>query len=307
MVKVKLRKVIIAFVLSCMIALAAISWISYLIVKKFIFRRIHKQEWLVRNGEFNTLLCKEQGGQPITFKASDGMHLAGLLFIRPQAKRNFLMCHGYSRSKERLYNLVKLFPNDNILIFDYRAHGESQGDFTTIGFYEMNDVIAAFNFLHTHEKANMLPIFGIGISMGAVSLLGAASQGTPFKGIVIDSAFKSLDLQLAKMFPEKTGLPLMPFMTFCQTIFEYLCQCSMEEVNAHAWADQLTTPIFIIHSNHDMLADVAAAHELYAKVSCHKKLWVVDGAHHAGIFKIYPDDYVQQVTAFFETIEAPIK
>lgn len=302
MIRIRLKKAMVFLSLIFLVAMVAISAISYYVVKKFIFRRIHKQEWLQRNGEFNTLLCKEHGGQPVAFKASDGMALAGLLFLRPQAQRNFLMCHGYSRSKERLYNLVKLFPNDNILIFDYRAHGESQGDFTTIGYYEKDDVVAAFNLLNNHETAKSLPIFGIGVSMGAVSLLGAASQGLPFKGLVIDSAFKSLDLQLAKMFPEKTGLPLTPFMSFCQTIFEYLCQCSMQEVNAHAWAETLTAPILIIHSNQDRLADVAAAHELYAKVPGHKKLWIVDDAHHAGIFKLYPDDYLQQVTSFLDSI-----
>lgn len=304
MVIVKVKKIVLALFLVLFIGLVSVSYISYAVVKKFIFRRVHKQEWLVRNGEFNALLCNEHGGQPINFIAADGMKLAGLIFTRPEAKRNFLMCHGYSRSKERLYNLVKLFPDDNILIFDYRAHGQSQGDFTTIGYYEKDDVIAAFNILQTNEKTKPLPTIGIGVSMGAVSLLGAAAQGLPFKGIVIDSAFKRLDMQLAKMFPEKTGLPLMPFMNFCQKIFEYFSQCCMEDVDAHAWAEKLTIPVFVIHSNHDRLADVNAAHELYAKISGYKKLWIVDNAHHAGVFKLYPQDYVQQVTHFLNSIES---
>jgi uncharacterized protein len=303
MVIVNIKKIILALFFIFFVALILVSYISYAVVKKFIFRRVHKQEWLIRNGEFNSLLCNEHGGRPVAFAAQDGMQLAGLVFIRPQAKRNFLMCHGYSRSKERLYNLVKLFPDDNILIFDYRAHGESQGDFTTIGYHEKNDVIAAFDLLNSYEKTKSLPTFGIGVSMGAVSLLGAASQGLPFKGIVIDSAFKRLDMQLAKMFPEKTGLPLMPFMNFCQRIFEYFSQCCMSDVDAHAWAEKLTIPIFIIHSNHDKLADVAAAHELYSKVPGPKKLWIVDNAHHAGIFKLYPQAYVREVGLFLDSIE----
>lgn len=300
---VSIKKIVIWITLLASIAFAIITYISYSIVKKFIFRRIHKQEWLVQTTRFKELLCQQHGAQPISFSSLDGTPLVGLLFLRSQAQRNLLLCHGYSRSKERLFNLIKLFPEDNILIFDYRAHGESQGDYTTIGFYEKDDVLAAYKFLEVHEQTKNLPIFGVGVSMGAVSLLGAAAHGASFKGLVIDSAFKKLDEQLAKMFPEKTGLPLQPFMTFCSTIFEYLCSCSMKDVNALAWIQKIKAPIFIIHSNHDRLADVSAAHELYAGISGQKKLWIVDHAHHAGIYKKYPQDYFEQVSQFFKSLE----
>ena len=161
---------------------------------------------------------------------------------------------------------------------------------------------AAFNVLKLHEQTQHLPIFGIGVSMGAVSLLGCAAQGTAFKGIVVDSPFKQLEEQVARIFPAKTGLPLMPFMTFCHSIFEYLCQCSMHDVDALRWAKNLKVPIFIIHSNHDTMAHVEAAHQLYAAVPGHKKLWIVDNAIHARIYKLYPQDYVQKVNLFFNSI-----
>lgn len=302
MVKKRLKKIIIWCGLFAALVFGVISFISYSVVKRFIFRRIHKEAWLVQTNRFKELLCENDGAKAVTFSSSDGMCLKGLLLLRPQAQRNLLMCHGYSRTKERLYNLIQLFPDDNILIFDYRAHGESQGDYTTIGFYEKNDVAAAYKFLETHEQTKPLPIFGVGVSMGAVSLLGAAAEGVSFKGLVIDSAFKKLDEQLAKMFPAKTGLPLNPFMTFCGTIFEYLCSCSMHDVDALRWIQNIKIPIFIIHSNHDSLADVAVAHELYTAVTGQKKLWIVDDAHHAGIFKKYPKDYCEQVSLFFNSI-----
>ncbi len=298
----KFKNIIGMVLLAVFIGLSSISYISYVVVKRFIFRRIHKQEWLVQTDQYKQKLCKKYGGVPVSFSSAGNITLAGLLFVRPQAKRNLLLCHGYSRSKERLYNLIKLFPDDTILIFDYRAHGESQGDYTTIGFYEKDDVCAAYNFLANHEQTKQLPTFGIGVSMGAVSLLGAVVQGAAFKAVILDSAFKQLDEQVAKMFSHKTGLPLFPFMTMSGLIFEYLCGCAMHEVNTLVWARAVTTPIFVIHSNHDTLADVNVAHELYDSVTSHKKLWIVDNAVHARIFKAYPNDYVQNVNSFFDSV-----
>lgn len=303
MIKLRLKEVIFACCLVFMLAFIVVGFISYTVVKRFAFRRVHKLEWSARTSEFKELLCNTHGGKPVSFTSVGAITLSALLFVRPQAKRNLLLCHGYSRTKERLYELVKLFPDDTVLIFDYRAHGESQGDYTTIGFYEQDDVAAAYKFLTEHEQTKHLPIFGIGLSMGGVSLLGAASAGIPFKGIVVDSAFRNLYDQIAKIFSKKTGLPRMPFMSFCQTIFEYMCSCNMHDVNAIRWAERLVAPILIIHSNHDAMSDVAAAHELYAKVTGHKKLWIVDNAHHAAIFKNYPQDYLQQVTSFIDSIE----
>ncbi len=302
MIKYGFKRIIIALIFTLLVSFSLIFYISYSVVKQFIYRRIHKEAWIIQTQKFNELLRSEHGGQPISFTAKDGINLAGLLFLRPQAQRNLLLCHGYSRGKERLFNLIRLFPDDNILIFDYRAHGESQGHYTTIGFYEKDDVLAAFNYLKTHEKTRQLPIFGIGVSMGAVSLLAAAAEQNEFKGIVVDSAFKQLDEQIAKIFPEKTGLPLMPFIHVCNSIFSYMCSCRMSDVNSIACGQRLKTPIFIIHSNHDAMADVAAAHALHDAVSGHKKLWIVDHAIHARIYKKYPQEYIKRVSEFFNSI-----
>lgn len=54
------------------------------------------------------------------------------------------------------------------------------------------------------------------------------------------------------------------------------------------------------------MADVSAAHELYATIAGQKKLWIVDEAHHAGIYKKYPKDYCEQVSQFFKSIEIAV-
>lgn len=120
---------------------------AYYVIKKFTKRPVYsvlRQQEHEKNRE---LLLKEFKAQPLTFQTIDGITLSGLLLVREQAQRNLLVCHGYRMSKERMSSFATMFPNHNIFLFDYRAHGESQGDYTTIGYNEKKDVLGALSVL----------------------------------------------------------------------------------------------------------------------------------------------------------------
>ena len=211
-------------------------------------------------------LIKKFNGIPVSIETEDKLALSGLLFLRPHAPYNLLVCHGWCIHKERLRKLIKMFPHANILLFDFRAHGESAGDFSSIGYFERSDVVAAFKYLQNHEHTKELPIFGIGFSMGAASLLGAAAQGLPFSGLILDSIFGRLDELIHGTFTFQTGLPSFPLFNLCKSWYEYLCNCRMDDINPAEWARLVSIPIFIIHSQEDHLVHPSAVQQLYENV-----------------------------------------
>ena len=300
----KFHKKALLIISICLILMTvSLGLISFFIVKRFTSRRVHDTAWHVKVGLFRQALCKHHNGVPISFTTQDNVQLSGILFVRENARYNLLVCHGYSRHKEDVRRLVKLCPDQNVLFFDYRAHGQSAGSTTTIGAYEIRDVMAAYSLLQTHEKTKELPIVGIGFSMGAATLLGAAAQGTSFKGLIIDSVFKRLDEQIAKMFSDKTGLPAMPFAPLCRTVYSYLFSQQMSDVNPYEWIQKIHTPMLLIHAKNDSLADSEIAHELFAVKPGVKKLWIVDEAPHASIFKHYPQEYAHELKTFLSSLQ----
>jgi pimeloyl-ACP methyl ester carboxylesterase len=296
------KKVIKITVIGVLLSAVVLGLISYGIVKRFTSRRSRDVAWYIKTNLYKQVLCQKYSGEEIKFSSKDGLSLAGLLFIRQKAQYNLLVCHGYSRHKEDVRRLVELFPDENIMFFDYRAHGASEGVSTTIGAHEILDVLAAHFVLQTHEKTKSLPIVGIGFSMGGATLLGAAVQGAQFKGLVIDSVFKRLDEQITKMFTHKTGLPAMPFAQLCQSMYAYLYDWQMSDVNPYEWIQKLQMPMLIIHAKNDTLADATIADELFAVKSGQKKLWIVDEAPHATIFKHYPLEYTAHINAFLSSL-----
>ena len=89
-----------------------------------------------------------------------------------------LLFHGYGGCKSQLIREAELFNRMGYSTFliDFRASGESEGNQTTIGFLESQDVITAFNWVKAkfpNEK-----IIPYGFSMGAVAVMKAVSEAS---------------------------------------------------------------------------------------------------------------------------------
>jgi pimeloyl-ACP methyl ester carboxylesterase len=297
------RRSLISLLALIFVLLATLTLLgSWYVVKRFTSRRNYHSQWYTKTEQYKAELCTRYQGKPVIIPTTDGLKLSGLFFVRPNAQRVFLICHGYWMNKERMRSLVRLFDKDSLLLFDYRAHGESEGTFTSIGFYEQEDVKAAASFLQQHPDTAHLPLYGIGVSMGAATLLAAAAQGIPFKGLVVDSLFDRLDMQLKKSFASRTGFPSFPFWPICQALFEYMGNYSMAKVDALSWARTIHIPTLVIHTEADVLVEPAIAQQIYEALQGPKELWIMDGsqgANHATIFKRHAPEYAQRIDSFF--------
>jgi pimeloyl-ACP methyl ester carboxylesterase len=247
-------------------------------------------------------LLKHHGAQEISLVTDDGMFLSGLLINRENAKRAVLCCHGYRGSKEQMSAYVDLFPNDTVLLFDFRAHGQSAGSFITFGYHEKRDVKAAVEFLRSHTSTRDLPIIGLGCSMGGASLLLAAAHDTSMKALIIDSSFANFYEQVAHVFSQKTGLPLMVFMNIVCYLFEYFGSCHIDHISPRACLKHITIPIFFIHSRTDSFTPFYHGEQMYERAQQKKKMWKVAHAAHAQSIKIYKNEYAVQVEDFLSCI-----
>jgi uncharacterized protein len=275
----------------------------FYMIKKYTNRPVYSQERLQEHQANRIRLLQEFNAQPIQFKTTDGLNLAGLLIIRSGATRNLLLCHGYRMAKERLMSFVSMFPRDNILLFDYRAHGESEGNCTTIGYHEKKDVLAAWAVLKDHQATKLLPTYGIGLSMGAVSLLAAAiEEKDSFQGIILDSPFTCLEDQARTRFSKRFKIPFVFVEQLGIRIFEYMMDYSPAQVNALQWAEQLTIPVFVIHSCNDRVASYDGALSLYDKFQTKKEFWKVSDSGHARIYIDCANEYPAKVESFLNSL-----
>ena len=156
--------------------------------------------------------------------------------IAPQwATRTVILCHGLASGKENLLPLASFLHERgfNVLLFDFRAHGQSDGNFITYGDRERLDVLAAAHWVKANHPDRAQRLFGVGINTGAAALIAAAAD--PADGRVIDA------LVLCE--------PYARFKTLAQTIADDTLPLPV------AWlVRNISLPLASLHTGHHLNA-----------------------------------------------------
>jgi hypothetical protein len=132
------------------------------------------------------------GATPVWFQSTDGLDMAG--FWTPAAapadknipnpnwgRQTLLICPGSRAGNGSYLILAKNFLDEgyNVLIFDFRAHGQSGGQIISFGDEERRDVLGAVRWLRTSQPQSCRRIVGVGVDTGAAALLSAAADPSP--------------------------------------------------------------------------------------------------------------------------------
>ena len=127
--------------------------------------------------------------QIVKFRSLDGVELSGWWIPAlaatandekraGNAGRTVLVCHGLGANKLNQLQMARVFYERgyNVLAFDFRAHGESGGQFTSYGDLERRDVLGAVRWLKATHADRSAKVVGVGASLGGAALLAGATQ-----------------------------------------------------------------------------------------------------------------------------------
>lgn len=232
--------------------------------------------------------------ETVKFTASDGVRLAGWFIPNKNSKKAVIICHGYPMDKGDVYGMSSfLAKNFNLLLFDFRAMGESGGFFSTGGAKETMDIDAAVAFL---AAKGFRTAGGFGFSMGASAILMSANPALTAR--VADAPYADLVEQLAYIFKGygALGRPLIRMMN-CWSVL--LLGVNMDEVSPLRRAAELTGPLLLIHGDTDSHVPVRASLALKA-ADPGAELWIIKNAGHGATRIAAGSAYEKKVTGFFE-------
>ncbi|MBN1818940.1 MAG: alpha/beta hydrolase [Sedimentisphaerales bacterium] len=202
--------------------------------------------------------------EKVALRAGDGLKLAAWYIPAAHARYTILFCHGNGGNLSYYLDTISLFHEMglNVLVFDYRGYGVSQGQPAEEGTYL--DARAAWDWLV--RKKNVAPehIIIHGRSLGAPIAAFLAAQVTP-KALIVESAFTSYE-DIAKVF-----YPYLPVHWFAK--FKYNTLQSIRRVQC---------PVLFIHSRHDELIPFRFALQLYDAAEEPKELLEIEGNHNGG-------------------------
>jgi pimeloyl-ACP methyl ester carboxylesterase len=154
-------------------------------------------------------LATHYNAEFVTFKTEDNLTLHGTYISRQDATHTTIVPGGfYPGNQETMATWARVLPTDgNIILFDARGHGKSEGPFWTnmgqYGLHEYKDILAVMKFAKEREKEKpiiMSPLCaGVLHTVHALRKLKETNELDDYKvrGLIVDSAFTS-------------GLPVMP-------------------------------------------------------------------------------------------------
>ncbi len=241
----------------------------------------------------------------VQFYSSEGqIKLTGWVIRHEQVAENLvIICHGLHSSKsEDLPLAAFLFRNGfDCFLFDFRAHGESSGFFSNLGYREKEDLLGAIRFVETEHLTLDGKVIVIGISMGAAVSLLTAAETDRIQLLVSDSSYADGMSLLKKNFPLFFhGLPRKYFWSICWGMLKKVGKYPENPDSPLDAVKKLKhSPVFFIHGEQDKTIPVSHTKALFKKFSSQKKfLWIVPETDHAEAYEKQPVLYQEKLLAF---------
>lgn len=243
-------------------------------------------------------------GRPkhVYFPSRDGTRLHSLYLQGKAGRPTLILCHGYSRSlaEPAEVGLSLNRAGYNVLLLDFRASGESGGRFSTIGYKETWDLLAAVRFVR--ESYGGGPIGVLGISMGAAAAIMAAAQSPDIAALVADSPYAHLEGVMRKKVPEFARHPwLAPLGWLSVRLGEWASGLRIARVRPIDHVAMIAPrPLLLIYGERDSYISAEQPQALYARAGDPKEIWIAPGSDHAAARQDYRRDYLRRVRRFFD-------
>jgi uncharacterized protein len=229
--------------------------------------------------------------QEVAFR-NDGLGFRGWLFPATSPRRGLIVyLHGISDNRRGAIGIASRFGSKgyDVLAYDGRAHGESEGDVCTYGFFEKRDVSAALDAVHAKDAI----LFGS--SLGAAVALQAAPGEPRVRAVISVSAFSDLASIIVDRAPW--------FVTSwdirdAEALAERKASFRVSEVSPVAAAALIGVPVLVIHGAADHETRPEHSERIYAALTSPKKLVLVPAAGHNDVLS--REDVWQAIAQWLE-------
>jgi uncharacterized protein len=240
----------------------------------------------------NTLRESRIEFQLLDLITKDGIRLSAW-YTPPRKGAVILLAHGYGDNRPEWVHAMLAKKGYGVLSWDARAHGESDGEISTVGYLEVLDVKAALDFVLAQPDVNHIGAWGG--SMGGATLIRATAQFPEIEALFVDSSFASLNDEFDYLVPYPVINPLAKFLAEWQTGF------SIQDLDLVKDIARIgPRPVYIVHSLGDTVAPPDAGEKLFNAANEPRFLWVEEDAAHLSIHLVNERRYQRRLIGFFD-------
>ncbi len=209
--------------------------------------------------------------------------------------------HGYGGEKSSMLDKAAIFDSlgYDVLLVDFMGSGGSEGNTTSIGFHEAEQVETACEFLAQKDYPN---IYLHGTSMGAAAIMKAMQDyQLKVSGLILECPFNTMYETVGARF-DQMDLPRFPmagllvFWGGVQNNFWAFAH------NPETYAASITAPVLLISGGQDKNVSLGATQSIYQNLQGPKQLIIYPLAGHENYLKQYRDAWITDVANFTERL-----
>ena len=233
----------------------------------------------------------------LTFKSRDGLTLFGR-FVPGRNHATILLIHPLGSSNDNMLIYAEFLANAGYGVFmiDLRAHGSSDGDTSTYGLREAEDVTGAVDYLLSRLDVNGQKIGVLGISLGAQAALRGALKTDCLRALVLEG-LGPVTLSDHGGKPKSLRRWInYPFNWIYYHVYEFMIGGKDTSV-MEAISQIAPRPILLIASGEK---DIYFNRLFFQAANEPKELWELPHGEHGGAILEDSRIYMQRVVEFFD-------
>lgn len=242
--------------------------------------------------------------EEVSFRTADGLTLRGF-YVPATNGATVVMGHGLGENRMHSLPDAEMLARHGYgsLLFDWRAHGESEGDASTWSDHEQLDFSAAIDFVAARPDVKDGHIAGMGFSIGASTVVLEAAKDLRVKAVILEAIYPSFDEEIKDKMGSQGALSWVPAELAMQR-----AGLDPSHIRPIDHIAELTPrPLLEITGARDIDTPVAIATRVFDRAAEPKRMWVVEGAGHGEYEKKAPVELEKVLTSFLDEAFFPKK
>ncbi len=186
-------------------------------------------------------------------KSNDGLNLSGKYFATSDSSTCVIIfAHGWGAMWADMLKYVTVFSecNCDYVMYDHRAHGNSDGIFATGGIKEADDLWKITDWILESKGINYSQVGWIGSSWGAATTIIAASDSKNVGFVIADSPFQNWNSAVFERAIRDYGNGIKMISPGVMKVVSIRAGVDLEN-SALNKASKIDEPILLIHSKGD--------------------------------------------------------
>lgn len=208
-----------------------------------------------------------------------------------------LLMHGVGADRRSMVERARILRRSGYssLLFDFQAHGESEGEKITFGYLEARNAKAAAAFLRMESGCPRIAAIGQSLG-GAAALLGE----TPIDvdALVLESVYPTIEEAVTDRLRMRVGGMGSIFSPLLIWQLEPRLGVKPEDLRPISRIGGFRHPILVASGSEDRHTTIDEARRLFAVANEPKEFWEVPGAAHVDLQRFAPEAYGEKVLGF---------